>query len=276
MQRRRAPRRPQGMTTISPLRAAVGAVVATLAVGALGLGAGYALSGHGDGTTRVSTLPAVLAASTAGGTAPSSGISVSGTGTVTGTPDTLRLSMSVSTTAATVSAALDSANGAAGAVQAALRQHGVADKDVQTSNLSIQAQYGGGTKPVITGYQVSESLTATLHDLKGSGATITAAASAGGNATRIDGVSLDLTDTGALITAARTKAFQAAKDKAGQYAKAAGVSLGSVVSISETVNTGGPVPVYGAMDAAPAAKSVPISAGSQDVGVTVTVVFGLG
>jgi hypothetical protein len=262
------------MTSSTPLRAAVIAAAA-LAVAVLGLGVGYLWGGHGGSALRTITAPAALAASsTAGANSTSAGITVTGTGTVSGTPDTLRLSMSVSVTQPSVSAALDAANAAASRIQGSLRQHGVADKDLQTSGLSIQPQYAGGNKPVINGYQVNESLTATLRDLKSAGAAITAAAQAGGDATRVDSVSLDLSDTGPLVTAARGKAFAQAKDKAEQYARAAGVRLGDVVSISEAIAT--PAPVTYAAAAVPSASPVPIATGSQDVGVTVTVVFGIG
>jgi uncharacterized protein len=258
------------MTTISPLRAA-GTAAAVLALTSLGVGSGY-VWGHSGGADAAPRTVALAASSTSG--PPSGGITVSATGTVSGTPDTLRLSMGVSVTGGTVPAALASANAAAEKVQASLRQHGVAEKDLQTSGLSIQPQYGNGDKPVITGYQVTESVTAVLRDLGKAGDTIGAAATAGGDATRVDGVTLDLSDTGKLVTAARTKAFQQAKEKAEQYARTAGRDLGDVVSISETPAATAPPErmAYAAADA----KSVPIAPGSQEVGVTVTVVFAFG
>src|SRR5690349_859631 len=142
------------MTTITPLRAA-GTAAAVLALTALGVASGFAWAhaGAADGTVRT----VALAASPTTGSTPSGGITVSATGTVSGTPDTLRLSMGVSVTSGTVSTALAQANAAAEKVQASLRQHGVAAKDLQTSGLSIQPQYGSGDRPVITGYSVTES-----------------------------------------------------------------------------------------------------------------------
>jgi len=270
------------MTTITPLRAAAAGATA-VAVVVLGLGAGYAWGSRATPTSaqgaRTVTLPAALAASSpsGGAAAGAAGITVTGTGTVSGTPDSLRLTMGVSVTRGSVTAALDGANAAAGKVQGTLRQHGVAAKDLQTSGVSVQPQYSGGGTPTISGYQVTESVTATLRNLTTAGDAITAAAQAGGDATRISSVTLDLTDTGPLITAARGKAFAEAKAKAQQYAQAADVPLGTVVSISEQV--AGPSPVYAgdmAAGGAPEARAVPIAAGSQDVAVTVTVVFGLG
>ena len=204
--------------------------------------------------------------------APAVGVTVAGTGTVSGTPDALRLSMRVETTAADVSTALAQANAAADKVYKALLADGVAKADLQTSNLSIQTNYDSKGKP--NGYQVGESLTAVLRDLGKAGATITKAAEAGGNATRVDGVNLDLSDTSALMTSARDRAFAEAKKKAEQYAQLAGRSLGPVQSISEVVTGNQPGPMaYDSMRSAAGSSPVPIQAGSQDVSVTVTVVF---
>lgn len=208
------------------------------------------------------------------------GITVGGTANVAGTPDTLLLDLSVVATATTVSAALSSANRSAGAVQKSLLGSGVAKRDLQTSGLNISPDYDyskSGT-PRLKGYQVAESITAKLRDLARAGDAIGRAVSAGGNAVRVNGISLDLEDTGAMVSAARDKAFADARTKAEQYAKAAGRSLGEVVSIAEDVGTPSPTPMpYAGLDLARAdAKSVPIQPGSQDVSVSVTVVFSMG
>ena len=257
------------------------AVTAALA----GLGIGFIWGNRSEPGVRTATLapgsvlPASALAATGGAATPAAGITVTGSGTVSGTPDALKLAMGVQVTRPTVTAALDGANAAAAKVQASLKQHGVADKDLQTSGVSIQAEYSyDNNTQTLIGYQVSENLTATLRDLKAAGAAISAATSAGGDASRVDSVTLDLTDTSSLVSAAREAAFKQAKDKAAQYARAAGTSLGDVVGISETTSTR-PQPV----DMAKAARTmasgespVPIQAGSQDVVVEVAVVFGLG
>ena len=119
-------------------------------------------------------------------------ITVTGNGAVTGTPDELQLSLEAHAQAASVSAALDSANQAMTAVRDALTAGRVAPADLQTSGMSVQPQYN--QQDTITGYTVSESLTAELHHLATAGQTITDAVEAGGNAVTVDDVSLDLTD----------------------------------------------------------------------------------
>lgn len=208
----------------------------------------------------------------------SPGINVGGRAKVAGTPDTLRLDLSVVATASSVSAALASANRSAAVVQKSLLDNFVLKKDLQTSGLNIQPEYdySNNATPRLTGYQVSESISAKLRDLGRAGDVIGKAVGAGGNAVRVNGISLDLEDTGALVSSARDKAFADAKAKAEQYAKAAGRSLGDVISIAEDVATPSPIPMpYSGLALARGAASVPIQPGSQDVSVSVTVVFAM-
>jgi uncharacterized protein YggE len=236
--------------------AAVGVVSAALLVGAFSIGAG-----HSDGS-------AAQAATQSTGSAR---ITVTGTGTVTGTPNQLMLSMGVQVSGASVSSALAQANQAVSSVTSALRQRGVAAADIQTSGLSIYPNYQGNSQ-VPVGYGVSESLTATLNNLSAAGSQIEAAVHAGGNATTVDNVSLNLTDDGSLLASARANAIRDARAKAGQFATALGVPLGQVISVSTADQVTPPVE-FGAQASASKSASVPISPGSQEVSVSVTVVY---
>jgi uncharacterized protein YggE len=267
------------MSKISALGAGVvgGAVL-------LGLGTGYLWGDHvsgspgggrATGTALVAPAAAVGAGGTGSGVVVGAGITVTGSGAVRGTPDTLTLAIGVQVRGTTVTAAMDAANAKSSAVQSSLRGHGVDSKDLQTSGLSVQPEYTtSGGRSVLNGYQVSESLTANLRDLRTAGTAISAAAAAGGDSTRIDSISLDLSDTGTLVSAARDRAFAQAKGKAEQYAKAAGVELGAVQGIQESVATPGS-PIYASAGDVRAA-AVPIAAGSQQVTVDVTVQFAIG
>ena len=119
---------------------------------------------------------------------------------------------------------------------------------------------------------MSESLTATLNSLAAAGTQIDAAVHAGGNATTVSGISLNLTDTSALLATARARAVADATVKATQYAKALGEPLGPVISITDQASTQ-PFPVNGSYSAASAKAAVPISPGSQQLSISVTVVF---
>jgi uncharacterized protein YggE len=249
-----------------------GRVAAVVAV-ALGVLAAY-LVGSSRNANAVATAPTSVGSAGTSSSSTSSGITVSGMGTVSGTPDTLVVSLSVTANGSSVSSAFSTANGAMGAVQKALQGKGVAAKDLQTSNVSVQQRYDTRGRP--DGYTVTEGLTVTVHDIAKASDDMAVAVAAGRNLLRIDGVSLDLKDTGPLVSQARDDAFVQAKTKAQQYAHAAGRGLGGVVSIQEVTQTPQPQPYYtgyGSTVAYPAALRAPIQAGSQDVDVQVTVTF---
>jgi uncharacterized protein len=239
--------------------AAIGAAAAALVVGAFSVGA----SSGGSPSAQAATLAAPRPAAAR--------ITVTGTGTVTGTPNQLTLSLGVQTNGGTVSSALSQANRAVRAVTAALRANGVAAADIQTADLNIWPNYQGSS-PVPASYSVSESLTATLNQLGQAGRQIQAAVQAGGNVVTIDGVALNLTDTGSLLAAARGRAVQDARAKAAQFAGALGEPLGQVISITPD-DQSVPVQFDQNAGAAKAAGSVPISPGSQQVTVSITVVY---
>ncbi|HEX9031994.1 MAG TPA: SIMPL domain-containing protein [Streptosporangiaceae bacterium] len=254
--------------TIKPaLRAsAIGAGAAAALIGSFLLGTAQSGSAATGSNGR-----ALLTSS--GGTGK---ITVTGTGTVNGAPNQLVLSMGVQANAASVSSALTQANQAASRVIAALRKDGVSKADIQTSGLSIQPNYqGNGQVPV--GYGVSEQLTATLTHLGKAGSQIQNAATAGGNATTVDSVSLNLTDTSGLLAQARSRAIHDAQAKASQFASALGEHVTGVISVSDQ-SAQVPLQFYAgaAVPKASAGSAVPVSPGSQQISVQVTVVYAIG
>ncbi len=256
--------------TSSQRAAAIGVATAVLLTGAFAAGAGL---GSAPAAASPAGGQAVLtgqAVTTGGGAR----ITVTGTGNVTGTPDQLLLSMGVQTSGGSVATALARANHAVRAVTAGLARTGVRASDIQTSGLSIQPDYG--SSPVPDGYGVSESIQVTLRDLATAGTQISDAVRAGGNATVVDGVSLNLSDNGSLLAAARARAVADARAKAAQYARALGQPLGPLVTMSEQSPVQ-PLPVFAAPSARASAGSspVPVSPGTQQVSVTVTAVFAL-
>lgn len=259
------------MATNDTLRYATLAVLGTLALAAA-VTAGAVLTGD-----RASAFTPMTTTSEA--VSQPNGITVSGTGTVKGTPDTLRLDMGVEVTEPSVDQALDRANAAASRLNEALKKAGVKQEDLQTTGLNINPTYdypASGGSPVLRGYTVSQSVSATLRDIDKAGAAISAAVTAGGDNARVHGISLALEGTGPLLTDARTRAVEDARAKAEAYADAVGRDLGDLVSITEQVSTPSPI-AYGREDlAGAAASSVPIQPGSQAVGVTVTAVYAFG
>ncbi len=203
-------------------------------------------------------------------------ITATGSGTVSGTPDTLTVQLGVQTRAATASAALNQNNTAAASLIAKLKSSGVAEKDLRTSSLSVYATYSDNGSTV-TGYEVSNMVTATLHDVSKAGALIDAAQSAAGNGIRVDGISFSFADDSSLRAKARADAVKQALTQAKQLADAAGVTVGQVMSISESGGSA-PMPMYAMPSAAGAADSAatPVLPGSADLTVTVQVVVAIG
>ena len=255
------------MTSHSIPRAATTAVA-----GAVLLGAAFWLGSYSG---REASAATTTSTTTSAAASPSPGITVTGTGTVSGTPDTLRLDLSITTRADSVGRALADASGTMARVRKSLKASGVGAKDLQTSNLSISPDYAypSDDSPRITGYTVSQGVSVTLRDFSKAGQTITDATRAGGNAVQVGGIRLDLADTSTLVTAARDRAVANARTKAEQYARATGRKLGQVLSLSEAVSE---PPSVMLPRAAAADKGVPIEPGSQDVDVSVTVVYAFG
>jgi hypothetical protein len=201
------------------------------------------------------------------------GIVAHGEGKVSGTPDTVTLVLGAQTHSTSAREALSQNNAKTGALIAMLKAKGVAPKDLQTGELSINPTYGGIDNK-ISGYQVSNMVTATMHDIGASGAVIDAAADAAGDAVRVQQLAFSIGDDSALRAQARAAAVAQAKDKAKQLADAAGVSLGPLLSITEGSSTPPPMPY--AAQSSRAMADVPVEPGSQELRVTVDLVYGVG
>jgi uncharacterized protein YggE len=118
-------------------------------------------------------------------------------------------------------------------VMSALQKAGIAAKDIQTSglNLNAQYQYEQNLPPRLTGYQASNQVTVTVHDLARLGAAVDATVTAGAN--QVNGISFGLDDPTAAENAARERAVKALQAKADLYARATGYRVGRLVSLSE-------------------------------------------
>lgn len=206
---------------------------------------------------------------------PAGTISVSGTGQVMTAPDMATLSIGVETRAETASAAVASNNEAAQRVIETLKQNGVEPRNVQTANFSVspvydETSYQRREGPRIIGYQATNQVVARIEELDSLGTLLDATVTSGAN--RIDGLSFGLQDDTAITDEARAKAVEDARRKAELYARAAGVKLGGIRSISEGGH--GPIPMYDMRAAAaPEAMKVPIERGQTTVTASVQVVW---
>jgi uncharacterized protein YggE len=211
------------------------------------------------------------------GTADNRYITVSGVGTVSVVPDAVRFNATVSTLGTTNSAALSSASKSASAVRAALKDAGIATKDIRSANISVYPEYNwtqeAGTK--ITGYRASQSFDVLVRTSSKAGAIIEAVVTAGGDNVQLGGVIPVTLNPAAAAEDARAAAVANAKSKASSYAKLLGTSIGKVLSLEEQSS-----PVYSSpfpMAKAGVADSaaVEVDLGEQDVTVTITVRWAL-
>jgi len=225
---------------------------------------GTLLAACGPSTIAVQTQP------------PQRTITVTGTGKVTLTPDIAYISVGVHTENASATDAVSGNNTQAQAVIAVIKGFGVAAKDIQTTNFSINPQQQTDANGKVTGilYVVDNTVYVTVRDLTKLGDLLDSTVNAGAN--NINSVQFDVADKTAALSQARLAAVADAKKQADELTKATAVTLDVVQSISY-YDTTAPVTVqYARADLmAPAAASVPVQAGSMQIYTTVTIVYGL-
>jgi uncharacterized protein len=194
-------------------------------------------------------------------------ISVTGEATISVAPDLAQIEAGVTSDAKTAREASEANNAAMGKLLQALKAAGIDAKDVQTSRLSLQPHYAPNRSPAtVTGYRAGNHVTVRLRDVAKVAGTIDTLVGAG--ATDIGGINFMVSQASKLLDDAREQAVADARRKAEIYARAAGVTLGAPLSISEE---GAPGPVFrGKMAAAPMAIT-PVAQGEETLSVTVSV-----
>jgi uncharacterized protein YggE len=207
-------------------------------------------------------------------------IVVTGTGEAAIAPDMATVTLSILREGDTARAALDAANEATAAVIAALKEEGIAARDLQTSGLSVQPDYAypqptePQAAPRITGYHVINTLTARLRDLGKVGAVIDRAVTLGVN--QGGDIVFGNQDTKPILEQARKLAVEDARARATVLAQAAGSGLGPLVSIVEGGGGEPPRPMDAKVLRMEAADSaVPVEAGENTYRIDVTVTWRL-
>ena len=199
---------------------------------------------------------------------PPSVISVTGEATVSVPPDQAQIDGGVTSEAKTAREASDANNTAMGKVLLALKGAGIEERDVQTSRLSLQPQ-SAPNRPgpsAIVSYRASNRVTVRLRDVTKVANVIDTLVGAGAN--EIGGINFVVSQASKLLDEAREQAIADARRKAEIYAKAAGVTLGAPLSISEQ---GSPGPIPFRKMAAGMAASTPVAQGEETLAVTVSV-----
>jgi uncharacterized protein len=209
------------------------------------------------------------------------GIWVNGEGKVTLTPDLATIQLGVEAQAGSVSEAQKQASDAMDKLVKSLTSNGIASKDIQTRFFSVTrvTRWDDKTQTeVITGYRVSNSVTVKIRTLDRVGTIIDDVSEAGGDLTRINGISFSVEDPTAARAQARNKAMADAKAKAEQLAKQGGVKLGSPTYINESSSApfqSVPYSVMAADSKAAGAAATPVSAGEMDITVNVQVTYAI-
>ena len=204
-------------------------------------------------------------------------LDVNATGEVTRVPDVAIISAGVVSRSPTASAALQETAARIDRVLAALKRAGVADRDVQTSNVNLNAEYRypENQAPQLVGYTATNSVTIRFRDIRSTGKILDALVNQGAN--QISGPSLVVDKPEAALDEARSKAIAIGRERAEIYARSLGMRVARVVSVNES---GGsypappPMPMYARAEAAQAADTR-IVPGEQKLQVNLAMTFEL-
>jgi uncharacterized protein len=198
------------------------------------------------------------------------GITVTGNGEARATPDRATLTFGVQSEGATAEQALATNNAAVRDVIAALKQAGVAAKDLKTEQFDVSPRYDVDKVPQPRGYSANATVSVSNQPLERARSLGDVGVKAG--ADTVSGPSLSVGDRDAEYRSALEDAFADARAKAEALAEAAGVSLGEVTAIVEGSQ---PQPYYALAERAAADAKTPIEPGSEQVTAVVTVTFAL-
>lgn len=203
-------------------------------------------------------------------------VTVTGSATATGRPDTAEISAGVVTQGPAAAAALARNTAAMEQVLKVVAGLGIADRDVQTSGITVapqhaQPQPGRREAPSIVGYEVSNRVRIRLRDLAQLGRLVDALVSQGAN--MLYGIDLSIADPLPLLQQARARAVADARQKAEVYASAAGVKLGRVLYIRDASVT--PPRPMGRTLPAGLLAAAPIAPGEEELMVMVSVTYAI-
>lgn len=204
-------------------------------------------------------------------------LDVAATGEVARVPDVAIISTGVVTRATTATAAIRGNATRMERVRAALRAAGIADKDIQTSSLNLNPEYNyvQNQPPRLTGYTASNQVSVRFRDIGETGKILDALVAEGAN--QISGPNLTIDKPEQALDEARLKAVANGRARADLYARALGMRVVRILSVSES---GGyavppPMPMYARAEAMSADAATKIDPGEQKVQVSVAMSFEL-
>ena len=199
-------------------------------------------------------------------------VTVIGEGTVAVAPDLAIIRVGVSSQGKSAREASDANAKQMTAVLAAIKDAGIAERDMQTSRLSLQPQYDPNrSAPTrLLGFQASNQVTVKIREIDKLAGILDRAIGAGAN--EMSGIEFVVSESSKLLDKARGDAMADAHRKAELYARAAGAKVGHVVAITEEGSAQPPYPVH----AMRAGAAVPVAPGEQTLRAVVTVSYELG
>ncbi len=204
-------------------------------------------------------------------------LDVSATGEVTRVPDIAIISAGVQTLQPTATAAIDENAARMERVRAALKRAGIEDRDIQTSsiNLNPEYQYDQNRPPKLTGYRATNTVNVKFRDLKRTGAILDALVAEGAN--QINGPNLSIDKPESALDEARTKAIANGRARADLYARALGMRVVRLISVSEGggYNVPPPMPMVAQMAERSAGADSKIDPGTQQLQVNISMSFEL-
>ena len=206
-------------------------------------------------------------------------LSIDGRGEVVAEPDVVVLSVGVSVLRDSVQDARDEAARSMDAALQSLRDNGVQTEEITTTQFSVFPEFDSRRdgEQQLRGFRVVNQVTAKIRNVATAGEIIDDAVAAGGDTVVVNGVSFTIDDPTPLLEQARELAVADAQAKAQTLAALAGVTLGRVVSISESGGVPRPVSGFGGDFAQEAEFAVPtpISQGQLTVSMSVFLTFEL-
>lgn len=197
------------------------------------------------------------------------------TGEVTRIPDIARISAGVVTQAPTATGAIAQNAKQMASVRAALKAAGIADRDIQTSSITLNPEYRyvENQSPVLTGYRASNEVSVRFRDIANSGKILDALVAQGAN--QVNGPSLMIDKPAEALDEARIAALATAQARAEIYARQLGKRVARTVSVSESGGFSAPPPYPVAQMAARDGVATKLDPGEQVVAMTLAVSFEL-
>ncbi|HRP72597.1 MAG TPA: SIMPL domain-containing protein [Luteimonas sp.] len=203
-------------------------------------------------------------------------LSVSARAEASRVPDVASLSTGVVTQAADANAALKANSAQMAKVVATIKAAGIAERDIQTSGISIHPQYryAENQPPTITGYQASNTVNIKVRDIGKLGEVLDALVASGAN--QVNGPNFEIDQPEAVYDEARQAALKQAQARAQMYATSLGLRVRRIVSISEGGGFQPPMPMLKTMAMDARMESAPVAPGETTLGASLDVVFELG